>query len=125
MKTMTRLDAINAIRARLVALVDDEHTTCQIASERHLGCGGLGQYSTEELRHRYPWLTRNLPMAREELEDRIRRWGLARQEVLHVPLTCDAEAIDCDGCRGWLDRDDATLERFLKDLYGEEIRVSG
>lgn len=123
--TMTREETIAAIRARMSQLVDQEHPACQVASELAIGCRGMSQYTDDELRHRYAWLLRGHEGAtRRELEDRIYRWSLARQEVHNVPLACDAESIDCDVCHGWKGRTDADLENLYKELFSETIHIA-
>ncbi|HXI02684.1 MAG TPA: hypothetical protein VNI57_05855, partial [Candidatus Saccharimonadales bacterium] len=63
--------------------------------------------------------------SREELEDMANRWQLARQVVLKVPLSCDAQTSDRDSCGGWDDFDNKTLERFYLEILGKEVTVTG
>jgi len=123
---MSREEVVAAIRARLLEMVDDEHSMCRVAAERGIYCRGFAQYSDEEMKKRYSWLLkRNPEMKREELEDLANRWQLARQIVDAVPISCDAQAVEHDTCMGWDEYDDRTLERFHRELVGTEVRIVG
>lgn len=124
MVTMRRKEAVDAIRRRLLDLVDADHSMCQIAGERGIMCSGFKRLDDEQLRQRYSWLLRvNPAMSREELEHRANKWELARQIVQRVPISCDAQTFEKDTCRGWEGFDDETIARFYKELIGEEIAV--
>jgi len=128
MKRITRTEAIDAIRAKLLTFVDDGHSMCQVAAQRGVFCGGFSQYTTRELRQRYDWIVRNRPwVKRAELEDLADRWQLARQCVLGTPLACDTQARDREQhhtCRGWNDFTDERLAEFHREIVGEEIEIS-
>ena len=124
MVTMRREDAVAAIRRRLLDMVDDDHSMCQVAGERGIMCHGFRQFTDDELRGHYSWLLRiNPKMSREELEHRANKWQLARQIVQRVPISCDAQSMDKDACQGWESFDDETIARFYKELTGKEITV--
>ena len=124
--TLNREEAIRAIRAAILGMVDEEHSMCQIAAERGIFCHGFRQDTHEQLKERYDWLAKRRPDAsREELEDMANRWQLARQVVLKVPLSCDAQTSDRDSCGGWDDFDNKTLERFYLEILGKEVTVTG
>jgi len=124
--TLTRSQAIHAIRKHLLAMVDDEHSMCQVAAEKGVFCRGFRQYTDEQLRERYEWLVKKNPeMSREELEDLANRWQLARQVVNKVPIACDAQEIERDTCQGWNDFDNGTLAQYYRQLIGEEVTISG
>ena len=127
MKKLTRDQAIGAIRAKLLTLVDDEHSMCQVAARLGIYCGGFAQWKTGELRKRHGWIVRNRPaVKRPELEDLANRWQLARQYVLGTRIACDTQADEHERhhiCRGWNEFSDAQLAGFHRDLLGEEIAI--
>ena len=121
---MTRGEAIRGIRARLLDMVDDGHSMCQVATEKGVYCRGFRRLSDEEMKHRYNWLLRRNPgMSRAELEDLANRWQLARQIVDQVPISCDAQALEHDTCEGWDTFDDETIARYYKELIGCDILI--
>ena len=125
MLTLPRRDAIRAIRARLIEMTDDDHSMCQVASEKGIYCRGFRQFTDEELKERYAWMLKRHPGAgREELEDMANRWQLARQIVDRVPLSCDAQQIEHDTCTGWDGFSDEDLARFYRQLLGSEIAIA-
>ncbi|HET9480646.1 MAG TPA: hypothetical protein VFP98_02730 [Candidatus Polarisedimenticolia bacterium] len=124
MTTLTREAAIRAIRAMLMAMTDEEHSMCRVASEKGIYCKGFAKFSDEELRQRYNWLLRKNPqMSREQLEDLANRWQIARQIVDQVPISCDAQTIEHDTCAGWDGFDNAAIARFHQELGGGPIEV--
>lgn len=124
--TMTRDEAIRAIRARLLELVDDDHSMCQVAAEKGIYCRGFRRLTDAELKQRHSWLMRRNPdMSREQLEDFANRWQLARQIVDQVPISCDVQMLEHDTCEGWSTFDDATIARFHRELVGVEIAIRG
>ena len=128
MRRMTRDEAIEDIRAKLLTLVDDEHSMCQVASRLGFYCGGFSQYSTGELRKRYDWVVGNRPwVKRAELEDLANRWQLARQFVLGTLVSCDTQASEHERhhtCEGWKGFTDERLAQFHRELLGEEIEIA-
>jgi hypothetical protein len=127
MKKVTRDEAIDAIRGKLLTLVDSEHSMCEVASRLGIFCRGFSQHTTGELRKRYDWIVKNQPwLKREEVEDLANRWQLARQFVLGTPIACDTQAEDHEhhhACMGWREFTDEKLASFHRDLLGEEIEV--
>jgi hypothetical protein len=127
MKTMTRKEAVAALRQRCVELTDDEHSVCAVAARLHILCGGFSQYTFGELRERYDWIvkTRGKRTTRQELEDLANRWQLARQEVNDEELSCDNQRTERHHptCKGWDTHSDKDLARFVEELYGEPVRV--
>jgi hypothetical protein len=125
MQSLTRDQAIAAIRRKLLTIVDDEHSMCQIAAQKGIYCHGFAQYTDEQLKERYSWLVQRHPgIEREELEDLANRWNIARQIVDKVPLACDAQQCEHDTCLGWDGFDNATLARYYRELLGHEIAVT-
>jgi len=124
MKTMTREEAIAALRSALLELSGDEHSICSVASKLKVFCGGFSQWKTHELRERYGWMTRRNPhIGRPQLEDLADRWQLARQFVRDVPLACDVQSTERQTCLGWDEFDDAELAEDLLRLTGERVSV--
>jgi len=127
MKTLTRDQAIDALRAKLLTFVDDEHSICEVATRRGIFCGGFAQWSAGELRKRHAWIVAGRPgVQRHELEDLANRWQLARQFVQGKPLACDVQADEHENhhiCRGWRDFTDERLAGFYRELLGEEVEI--
>lgn len=126
-KQLTRDQAIGAIRAKLMTLVDDEHSICEVATRLGIFCGGFSGLKTGELRERYDWIVRNAPwIRRKELEDVANRWQLVRQSVLGMPLACDTQSREREAhrtCAGWPGFSNERLEGFHRDLLNEEIEI--
>jgi hypothetical protein len=124
---MNRQQAIQALREKLVTLVDDRHSLCEAASRLHLFCGGFSQWKTHELKERFAWIAKNRPgITRKEMEDLANRWQLARQFVTDTPIACDVQSSGCEQhptCRGWEAFDDQALAKFYRDLCGEAIEI--
>jgi hypothetical protein len=92
MQVLSRQRAIADLRHKLLELVDDDHSMCQVASEHKIFCSGFSQWSVAELEERYWWLLQNRPkMTRKKLEDMADRWQLARQFVRDTELSCDTQ----------------------------------
>jgi hypothetical protein len=127
MKKITRDQAINAIRAKLLTLVDDEHSMCEVASRLGIYCTGFSQFKTGPLRERYGWIVESRPgVKRPELEDLANRWQLARQYVLGTLISCDTQAGEHERhhtCLGWQTFADEQLAGFHSELLGEEIEI--
>ncbi|HEV8114355.1 MAG TPA: hypothetical protein VGR31_16405 [Planctomycetota bacterium] len=127
MMRLTRNEAVQAIREKLLTLVDDEHSACEVAARRGIFCKGTAQLSTGELRRRYDWIVRNrLGIRRAELEDIANRWQLARQRVLGVPLACDVQSDGCEThrtCSGWEGFSDPQIAAFYREMLGEEAEI--
>ena len=126
MKQMTRAEAIDALRSKILSLTDDDHCACRVASELHLFCGGFSRWKSDELRKRYDWIVRKWPhLTRRELEDLANRWQLARQFVQGTELSCDTQAIEHKQCKGWDEFSDAELAAHVHKLCGEEAEIVG
>jgi hypothetical protein len=127
MKRLNRLQAIDGLRQKLLTLVDDQHSMCEVATRLHLFCGGFSQWKFHELKARHDWIAKNRPgITRNELEDLANRWQLARQYVLDSPLACDTQSMGCEQhrtCQGWARFDDRELAEYYRELCGEEIEI--
>jgi hypothetical protein len=121
---LTRGEAIQDIREMLLTLVDDEHSICDVAARLRIGCRGLDQWSTDELRRRFPWIAEEHPdAAREQLEELAQRWLLSRQMPSHGLLPCDLFARAKGPCAGWEEFYEADLARTYLELFGVEVEV--
>ena len=128
MKTVTRDEAIELLRKKCVALVDDEHCLCDVASRMNILCGGFSQWTFAELKERYAWIAKKHPhITRKELEDLANRWQLARQFVSDSELACDNQQFEQlhQICQGWAGHGNEELARFCQELTGEEHSVVG
>lgn len=127
MRSCTREEAIGDLRKAIESLQDDQHSICQIAAQKDLFCRGFAQWSTRELRERYPQIVRSRPrLTRERLEELANRWQLARQWVTGEPTACDLQAHErCfQQCRGWDEWSDQDLEAFHLELCAEPIAIA-
>lgn len=127
MKTITRNEAIDLLRRKCSALVDDEHSLCQVAARAKILCGGFSQWTFGELKQRYDWIVRNRPgITRAELEDLANRWQLARQFCSDTTLACDQQMGERvhRTCLGWDAFSDEELGQACKELTGEELSVT-
>lgn len=126
MTTKTRQQAIRALRRRLLEMTDDDHSMCQVASEKGIYCRGYRQLTDDQMKQKYEWMLRRNPsMSRADLEDLANRWQLARQIVNQVPISCDAQQLEHDTCSGWDGVTDVDLIRFHRELLAEEIEIIG
>ena len=126
MKTLTRSEAIGALRQKCLALVDDDTSLCEVAARLDILCGGWTQWSFHDLKERFDWIVSRHPrITRAKLEDLGNRWQLARQFVSDTDLACDNQLHECHHrtCKGWNEFSDEDLARFLEQLTGEHDRV--
>lgn len=123
--TMTREQAIARLREQLISLTDDDNCMCKVAAERGIFCHGFKQFTDKELRERYWWIVRKRPdITRVELEAIANAWQLTQQDVRDMRIACDVQTKVRDTCRGWNDFTDEQLGTWLKQLTGEEAKVS-
>ena len=125
-KTITRSEAIDLLRQRCSALVDDENSLCKVAARLRILCGGFSQWTFGELKQRHEWIVKNRRgITRKELEDLANRWQLARQFVKGTSLACDTQQRETHHpvCKGWDTHSDEELARFYHDLTNEEVEV--
>ena len=124
MRTITRAEAIDALRSKFTKLADDDHCMCWVASKLHIFCGGFSQWDGRELRERYDWIVKRRPhIPRKELEDLANRWQLARQFVDETKLSCDTQAIEHHTCHGWDGFSDEQLAAYFEEAFGEQIEI--
>jgi hypothetical protein len=123
-ETLTRDGAIDILRNELLRLAGDEMSVCKVAAEKNVFCRGLHRHSDAGLRRSFDWLNRKKPgMTRAELEAMVDTWQLARGEVKGLPLACDVQQLEHDGCRGWDDFSNEELSGFCRELTGREIVI--
>ena len=107
-----------------MAMTDDEHSMCQVATEKGIYCRGFRRLSDEVFRERHDWLVhRNPGASRAEIEDLANKWQLARQIVDRVPLSCDAQLREHDTCDGWNEFTNQDLERFCREIVGKNAKI--
>lgn len=125
MLTLTRAEAIDRLRAHLLALTDDTRSACQVAEDLGIFCGGFGRLDACDLRRQFAWLETKAhrPLTRAELKQRANQWQLARQVLHGVALACDAQTLDREHCRGWDTFSSEELARFHRELIGEPIQI--
>jgi hypothetical protein len=123
---MKRTETIEALRKRLLEIVDDEHSMCEVAAARQIYCHGFAQWTFGELKKRYPMIVRSRPaITPAELRELANRWQLARQSAHGVELACDAQTLEGARsiCGGWNQWSDDDLARFHAELLGEAVQV--
>lgn len=124
-ETISRGGAIDLLRRELVKLADDDSSICKVAAERGIFCHGFKRFGDAELKRRFGWLNRKNPlMERAEFEELVNCWQLARQQVDHLPTSCDVQQREHDGCRGWDDFSNDELSAFCKELTGRSVVVN-
>lgn len=124
MRRIDRQQCIAELRQKMLGLVDSEHSMCEVAKRKGILCKGYSQWSFDELKRRYGWITSSRPhLTREGLEKIADRWQLARQEVFGTSLPCETQAIEHDTCCGWDTFSDADLARFHAEICGEPVEV--
>ena len=124
MRTLTRHQAIDELRQRMLELVDEDHSICEVATRQGLCCHGFAQWDFDQLKQRYWWIADRRPqVTRPELERLANIWQVARQQVLGTDLSCDTQTVEHDTCNGWDQWDNPTLARYFEELCGETIAV--
>ncbi len=114
---MTREDLISSLRSKLLRHAGDDRSICRAAAENGCFCHGFSRFTNRELRRRMAWIARKSSNAtREELEQIIDRWQLARQEYNQLSTACDVQCREHDLCNGWDDFSDEELARFDSEL---------
>jgi hypothetical protein len=123
-RQIDRTTAIRELRAQLMAMTDDNTSMCQIAAERGIFCHGFKQYSDEELREKFDWITRRNPnLSRRDLERMANLWQISRQVMDGVPFSCDAQTIEHDTCMGWDSFSNDELQKHFREILRQEVNV--
>lgn len=127
MRTISRKEAIDDLRARFLELVDDDHCICEVAAREGIFCKGFAQWTFPELKERYAWMLKNRPrITRKELEELANRWQLARAYVVDKPIACDVqnEEIQHPTCSGWSTFTDEQLAGFYGEVFSEQVTIA-
>ncbi|MFO0727607.1 MAG: hypothetical protein U1E65_27765 [Myxococcota bacterium] len=123
-RTLSRQDAIDALRSALLRLTDEHHSACQVAGRLGIFCKGHRGLDDFALFERYDWIVaRQKPKDRPELEDLANRWELARQTATGAALACDVQQVEQETCLGWDEFDNETLARHYFQLLEEPVFV--
>jgi hypothetical protein len=114
---VSRASLIESLRQKLLGLAGEDQSICRLAAERGIFCHGFNRFSDADLKQRLHWIARRRPDAtRAEIEELGDRWQMARQEVDHLPASCDVQMREQDLCGGWDDFTDQDLARFCDEL---------
>jgi hypothetical protein len=121
---LSRAQAIDRIREKLKALVDEEHCACAVAARFGFFCGGFRGLPDDDFRRRFAWIARARPHAsREQLEALVSLYHLGRQEVGNAAVCCDVETREHCACDGWNMFDNRALEKFVLELTGVSVSI--
>jgi hypothetical protein len=122
----SREEALSRIREFLVRSTRDDETTCQAAARLGVFCHGYDRWTIEQLRQLYPWLAKKMPAttSREEFMKLIVAWDGARQLVTKAPTTCDAKAMDHEGCLGFDRFNNEQLKRMFPQLFTADDEIT-
>jgi len=120
-----REQALQRIREFLVNQTRPDETTCQTAARLGVFCHGYERWTTEQLRHLYPWLAKKMPAAtpRDEFLKLIVAWDSGRQLVHNAPTTCDVKAMDHEGCLGFDRFSNDQLKRMFPQLFVADDQI--
>jgi hypothetical protein len=125
-EVISRETAVARIRRQLIVLSEPGKSVCQIAAEQNILCRGFHRDSDDEIRRRYAdVLSEDAGTSRQEMEARANAWQLERQRGEGTLLCCDVQYMFRETCRGWDDFTNEELERFCRELLGEQVRVKG
>lgn len=119
-----RGEAVARLRQALLALVDDDHSICQVASERRIFCRGFRRWNASEFDQRWrSAIGHSTHLSRAQMEEFANLWQLAEQLRQRVSLACDVKSNGLVGCRGWDEFSNAELSRFCADVLGSSVQV--
>jgi hypothetical protein len=123
-ESIGRSQAINFLRAELLKRMDGDTSACRFAATEGIFCRGFARFGDDELRRRFAWITNRRPdMSRQELEEVVDRWQLARQDVDELLIACDVQQREHDLCHGWDDFSNEELSSSYFELTGQKIVV--
>jgi hypothetical protein len=121
-----RGEAIDRLRAALLALTDDEHSICQVAGERGIFCYGFRRWNAAEFDRRWKSaIGRSTHLSRAQMEEFANLWQLAEQIRQRVAFACDAKTTGGRACRGWDEFCNADISRFCANILGKDVVVEG
>jgi hypothetical protein len=121
-----REEALKKIREFLISNTRDDETTCQAAARMGIFCHGYEQWSMTQLREIYPWLAKKMPAntPREDFLKLIVAWDGARMLVHRTETTCDAKAMDHEGCLGFDRFSNTQLKRMFSQLFKPDDEIT-
>jgi hypothetical protein len=121
---LTRPQAVERIRAALLARAGDEECACGVAARTGVFCQGFQALTDVQFRARFDWIAAKRPKAtRAEIEHLVSLYHLGRQEVRGAALCCDVETREHCACDGWNRFDNEALEKFCLELTGRAVRI--
>jgi hypothetical protein len=121
---LTRPQAVERIRAALLARAGDEECACGVAARTGVFCQGFQALTDVQFRARFDWIAAKRPKAtRAEIEHLVSLYHLGRQEVRGAALCCDVETREHCACDGWNRFDNPALEKFCLELTGRSVRI--
>jgi hypothetical protein len=121
----SRREAIDHLRDALRSLVDDEHSMCQVASERKIFCRGFRRWPDSEFDRRWrSALGRSTHLSRAQMEELANLWQIAEQIRHRVGFACDAQTLSHGPCRGWDEFSNDELARQCNDVIGVDVIVT-
>jgi hypothetical protein len=121
---LSRPQAIERMRQKLVKLTDQDHCLCSVVGQLGIFCRGFKSLPEKDLRQRYHWISRKRPGApREAIEELANLYHLGRQEVTGAAICCDLETREHGGCDGWNNFANTQLEEFYLALMGEPVEI--
>jgi hypothetical protein len=122
----SREEALKKIREFLVNSAHGDETTCQAAARMGVFCHGYDQWTVSQLREMYPWLAKKMPAdtSRDDFLKLIIAWDGARMLVHRATTTCDAKAMDHEGCLGFDRFSNTALKRMFPKLFQSEDEIA-
>ena len=122
---ISRPQAIERLRERLIALTNGEHCVCDAVGKLGVFCQGFKRLSDAEFRKKFDWLVRRHPGSpRQALEELASLYHEGRQEATGAEICCDVETREHLGCDGWNTFDNEQLEQFHLALVGNPVKIS-
>jgi len=122
---LSRAEAIEKLRRSLLELTDEEHSMCQVASQKGFFCRGFRRWHDAEFHQRWKAiLGTSTHLSRPQMEELANIWQLSEQIRHRVALACDAQSIAHGACRGWDEFSNESLAAFCSDLLGLNVVVT-
>ena len=125
-RALPRARVIELLRRALMSRTDADHSICLVAAREGIFCRGFGRWSFAELKERHAWVLEDRPcITRDELESLANTLELGRQFITGSTFACDNQPTDPAPatCRGWDGFSDRELERFYREILGDEIEI--
>lgn len=125
-RQLSRARVISRLRLELVQRTDADHSICLVAAREGIFCRGFARWSFAELQDRHAGVLADRPgITRAELERLANTLELGRQFITGSRLACDNQPRDPAPatCRGWDGFSDRELERFFREIVGEDVEI--